>query len=367
MDDHANAGANGSHPAGVGARALSSQPLVSVVTPVHNGARYLRESIESVLAQTYTNWEHVIVDNASTDDTLEIARAYAARDSRIRVVSYDELVDVIASFNRAFKEMSASAAYCKPLAADDYLFPECLSRMVALAERDPSIGLVSGQRIRNNESDLTGLPEGVEIVPGPEICRATLLGGIWAFGGSSTVFIRADLVRACERFYAVDHGSADLDSNYRVLRGSSFGFVRDVCTFIRWHNEAITHRNMRLGIHRATLLRVFVDNAPAYLTRDEYERRLAVLLFFYLGSVVRHPRSLVNGERRRVLWETLSWLDDVVTTRELARGVRRQLRRMLSGDRHAERRELERRLTATRTTAPDAGSGVPAQAQLHST
>ena len=54
----------------------AGQPLVSVVTPVYNGAEYLVECIESVVNQTYANWEYVIVDNCSTDDTLAIARRY---------------------------------------------------------------------------------------------------------------------------------------------------------------------------------------------------------------------------------------------------------------------------------------------------
>ena len=64
-------------------------PLVSVVTPVYNGAEFLVEFIESVLRQTYEDWEYVIVDNRSTDRTLEIAQSFEARDPRIRVVAAD--------------------------------------------------------------------------------------------------------------------------------------------------------------------------------------------------------------------------------------------------------------------------------------
>src|SRR5439155_13185774 len=72
--------------------------LVSVVTPVFNGERYLRECIESVLAQTYTNWDYVIVDNQSTDRTNEIAHEYAARDPRIRVIRNDAFVRVVQNY-----------------------------------------------------------------------------------------------------------------------------------------------------------------------------------------------------------------------------------------------------------------------------
>ena len=64
-----------------------SLPLVSVVTPVYNGERHLEECLESVLAQRYPHWDHVVVDNASGDRSVEIARRYAAKDPRIRVVA----------------------------------------------------------------------------------------------------------------------------------------------------------------------------------------------------------------------------------------------------------------------------------------
>ena len=61
-------------------------PLVSVVTPVYNGAAHLAECIESVQRQTYQNWDYTIVDNCSTDESAIIARRYAAKDQRIRIV-----------------------------------------------------------------------------------------------------------------------------------------------------------------------------------------------------------------------------------------------------------------------------------------
>ena len=67
----------------------STAGLVSVVLPVYNGERYLREALDSVLAQTYRNWELILVDDGSFDQTPEIAREYEERDSRIRVISQE--------------------------------------------------------------------------------------------------------------------------------------------------------------------------------------------------------------------------------------------------------------------------------------
>src|SRR5215831_12904312 len=108
---------------------LNGEPLVSVLTPVYNGADFLAECIESVLSQRYRNFEYVIVNNCSTDRSLEIALEYEKKDSRIRVHSNDQFVGVIENHNIAFSRMSPLAKYCKVVAADDYIFPDCLMKM----------------------------------------------------------------------------------------------------------------------------------------------------------------------------------------------------------------------------------------------
>ena len=114
-----------------------SQPLVSVVTPVYNGAKYLVDCIESVLSQSYDNWEYIIIDNCSNDQTGAIAQRYAERDGRIRVQRNDKVLPIIANFNHALRQISPMSMYCKVVCADDWLFPECLERMVGLAESRP--------------------------------------------------------------------------------------------------------------------------------------------------------------------------------------------------------------------------------------
>ena len=66
-----------------------SKPLVSIVLPVYNGERYLKEAIESVLSQTYENIELIIVNDASTDNTAEIIREYVSKEGRIKVFNND--------------------------------------------------------------------------------------------------------------------------------------------------------------------------------------------------------------------------------------------------------------------------------------
>jgi glycosyltransferase involved in cell wall biosynthesis len=137
---------------------MCSQPLVSIVTPVYNGDNYLAQCIESVLNQTYSNWEYVIVNNASTDRSLEIAEAYAVKDQRIKVHSNPKLLDAIDNFNHSLTQSSPESKYCKIVHADDWLFPECIQKMVAVSEKYPSIGMVSAYRLEENFVSLDGLP-----------------------------------------------------------------------------------------------------------------------------------------------------------------------------------------------------------------
>ena len=105
---------------------LASEPLVSVVTPVYNGEPYLAQCIESVLAQTYHNWQYTIFNNCSTDRSLEIAQAYAASDPRIVVKTSDTFLTQSRSLSTALSSIAPESKYCKMVFGDDRIFPRCV-------------------------------------------------------------------------------------------------------------------------------------------------------------------------------------------------------------------------------------------------
>jgi glycosyltransferase involved in cell wall biosynthesis len=109
--------------------------LVSVGLPVYNGERYLREALDSVLAQTYAPLELVITDNASTDGTERICREYAERDARVRYERQARNMGAIWNFNRALE--LARGEYFLWQAYDDRRRPECVARCVATLEARP--------------------------------------------------------------------------------------------------------------------------------------------------------------------------------------------------------------------------------------
>lgn len=107
--------------------------LVTVVMPMHNSARFLGEAVDSVLVQSYENWELLIVDDASTDDSLNIAEDYAQRDSRIRVLSNSNPIGMpSAPRNEGIR--AARGRYLAFLDSDDLWFPQKLEQQLPLFE-----------------------------------------------------------------------------------------------------------------------------------------------------------------------------------------------------------------------------------------
>jgi glycosyltransferase involved in cell wall biosynthesis len=311
---------------------MADVPLVSVVTPVYNGAAYLVECIESVLRQTYRRLEYVISDNRSTDESLAIAQSYAKRDERLRVIAHDEhLGHHLASWNRSMREISPSATYVKVVHADDWLFDTCLERMVALAEEHPNVGLVSAYRLDEDEVNLDGLPTDVTVLPGRDVARSMLLGGPYPemFGSPTSTLLRADLVRKREPFYFEGNIHADTEACVDVLAESDFGFVHEVLTYTRRHNEAVTAFTRRVGTYVPAYLDMFQRWGPTFLSGDEYDRKLVVRLLTYAGLLARRPRSWRSREFRDYHRAKLRELLGRTSGQQLAHGVGLQLRRSL--------------------------------------
>lgn len=109
---------------------------VSIGLPVFNGAAYLREAIESILQQTYCEFELIVTDNASTDATQSICEEFVARDPRVRYVRLPENIGAAPNFNRAFE--LCSGELFKWAAHDDLLDPRFLEECVAALDANPS-------------------------------------------------------------------------------------------------------------------------------------------------------------------------------------------------------------------------------------
>jgi glycosyltransferase involved in cell wall biosynthesis len=248
-------------------------PLVSVVTPVYNGESHLRQCIESILAQTYTRWEHVIVNNCSTDGTLEIALEYAAKDPRLRLHDGKTFVPVIENHNIAFRQISSASKYCKVVAADDWLFPDCLEKMVALAEEHPSVAIVQAYRLQETTIEGDGLPYPSTLVAGREVCRNWLVtGGPSIFGAPTTLLYRSDIVRSRHSFYNESNLHADTEVCLEFLQHYDYGFVHQVLTFQRLRKGSMTSYSQKFNTYLARRLYDLITYGPIYLSQEELAR-----------------------------------------------------------------------------------------------
>jgi len=116
-----------------------SKPRLSIGLPVRNGARFLPPAVDSLLAQTYEDFELIISDNASTDQTEAICREYAAKDPRVRYHRSNQNVGLANNYNYLF--IRARGEYFKWAAADDMHEPTYVARCMDVLERDPAVML----------------------------------------------------------------------------------------------------------------------------------------------------------------------------------------------------------------------------------
>lgn len=250
------------------------QPLVSIVTPVHDGEDYLAECIESALAQTYPNWEYVISNNCSTDRTLQIAERYRKRDERIRIFNTETLISGVENHNFAFGKIDPASRYCKILHADDWLFPDCLQKMTELAVAHPNVGIVGAYSLANSRVRCDGLPYPSTVVAGRELARLSLLGKVYPFWSPSSTMIRADLIRERTAFYPTIGPHADLEATYQALQHCDFGFVHQVLTYIREHSQSETSTKTKaFNTIMWSNFDMFVRHGPVFLNEQEYRVR----------------------------------------------------------------------------------------------
>jgi glycosyltransferase involved in cell wall biosynthesis len=254
---------------------MSSQPLVSVVTPFHNTAEYLEECIASVRAQTYPHWEYVLLDNCSTDDSARIAEKYAAIDPRIRFIRVDELLPQVPNYNRALRLISPESSFCKMVQADDWIFPTCLEEMVRIAAENPTVGVVGSYSIYGDMVGHLGFPfSGTNVFAGREAIRRFLMVEDGFLGSPTCVMYRSDLVRQRQPFFSEVYDTfEDVEASLDLLTRSDFGFSYQILTYNRRNNSSFWSRIEDYApvlMHQFILVHMY---GPGTLTEEEFRKR----------------------------------------------------------------------------------------------
>jgi glycosyltransferase involved in cell wall biosynthesis len=279
--------------------AYPDEPLVTVVVPVFNTETFLEECLESIRGQTYGNWEAVVVNNCSTDRSGDIADRFVRSDSRFRVVHCSEFLGQLDNYNRALRFVSERAQYCKMVEADNWIYPECIEKMVALAETDKEVSIVGSYYLQGETLRGSGLPYTDRVMEGRKACRLQLLESFYFWGSPTCLLYRADTVRSRAEFFNPQAIHADRDVCYELLEESKFGFVHQVLSFLREDNESISTSIGSFNPHLLSKIMDLHQFGARYLTKRELDaacRYHEHRYFNYLGL------SRLLGRRDPAFW-----------------------------------------------------------------
>jgi len=168
------------------------------------------------------------------------------------------------------------------------------------------VGVISAYRIDEDHVNLDVIPYKTTFVSGQELCRRRLLGQPDLFGSPSSLMLRADLVRGRERFYNEDNLHADSEVCLDLLRHVDFGFVHQVLTYTRRHNEAVTSSARKLNTHKASHYVHLVRYGRYFLSDEEYARQSKkARSMYYRFLAAEYLQSLLDREsakRKDAFW-----------------------------------------------------------------
>ena len=233
-------------------------PKVSVCIPVYNGERFLLEAVESAIKQTFEDFEVVIVDNASTDETKLIIEEIASENRRIRFFINDTNIGIVGNFNACLTH--ARGKYIKFLCADDMLLPTCLEDMIREFDTNPFVSLVVGGRLIVDENgqtvDKRSYAKTETVISGMSVINRCLFGANYIGEPTAVMFQREMTMRGFRE--DLSH-LMDLEMWFYLLeKGDLVSLPAPLCG-IRHHAGQMTIQSIKSGALIENNIRLFED------------------------------------------------------------------------------------------------------------
>ena len=279
-------------------------PALSVVMPVHNALPHLDEAVQSILDQTFADFEFVILDDASSDGSSERLRDWASRDRRIRLLNADENLGPVRSSNKVAE--AARAPFVARMDADDISYPERLAEEIELLRDHPEVGVVaglcdmidrSGKRIRAPEGwRLAQRSVFVPFAHGAMMYRREVFDKVGGYREECEYWEDQDLV---VRMAAVAKVAVIPRPLYRVRQSSTS--TRVVC------NPERLERALDRAYRATDRLEQGKDYEGMFVGRDEDSRKLDPRVFIATGSVRLWAGGRPRLLRRLLKRAHLSW------------------------------------------------------------
>jgi glycosyltransferase involved in cell wall biosynthesis len=232
---------------------MADSPLVSVVMPAYNARRYVAEAVESVLAQTFADFEFLIVDDGSTDDTPAILQKFAARDHRIEVITQPNS-GVGAALNAGLA--LARGRYIARMDSDDICLPLRFEKQVEYLERTLDCVLV-GSRVMIIDSDGTSLFEMDSVQLTHEKIDELLMRARWSIVHPS-IMMRTDIVR---RLGGYNNDLVPVEDHDLFLRLAEVGKLANLPDVLLKYRKHPMNSVRVLADRRVTALKKVMDSA----------------------------------------------------------------------------------------------------------
>lgn len=238
-------------------------PVVSIVMPVFNGEKYLSQSIESVLNQTFADWELIIVNDCSTDNSLEIMNEYAKKNERIRVISNEVNSKIPTSLNNGFAV--AKGNYYSWTSDDNIYKSDAIEMMVAFLDENQNVGMVYSDMIFIDEDDNE---IGVQKTNPKDIFSYNCIGACFMY--------RADLAKKIGGYNKDWFLVEDYEYWLRIRSQSEIGHIDELLYQYRRHASSLTETKMfqirqRLFDLRLSVIPKFRDIIPNDVKRELFK------------------------------------------------------------------------------------------------
>jgi glycosyltransferase involved in cell wall biosynthesis len=219
-----------------------TRPRVAIVTPVYNGGKYLRQTMESVQRQTYDNLVHVVCNNCSTDDSADIIKEFSGGKVPVLAFENESVLPLAANWNRAFSHLPEDVAYAKLLCADDLIRADGIERFVEAAESDPSVEVVLSQDVFDDRVHRASLPQDKVLHDGLEFARKILLGRVgWVAFHHFFVRVHEDYRNG--RFID-NYWSPDPHVVMRSALRGKLAYLQEPLVYNRIHADSVTGKEL---------------------------------------------------------------------------------------------------------------------------
>lgn len=318
-------------------------PLVSVIMPVYNGASFLAKALPSILAQTLTDFELIIVNDCSKDNSLSVLNEWAAKDSRIRVYSNERNLGIFGTLNRLVD--LGRCELIKIFCQDDVMMPNCLERQVAFMQKHPELGyarclgtqeLGDVQKQKGPYRYESQLPE--IIYPQASALAFFTFGNLP--GNLTNLICRKNALVEAGLFDQSYPYAGDFEMWTRVAKTYAFGLQREALVYVHSHDQqgsvTLNKHNELIGQLDRIMEALFIRLPADYRRCGRYHASVTVMV----AQTAHTLRRLL--ERKWGAWKPFAvtrryagaWpvcLFLYIATAGMRWGYHRSTRRLLAG------------------------------------